>query len=129
MGVPNMDVLGEASQLGLFSDIYDVQQRLQFVFETYLEGIPSEQSTWEFAVAFSLDTLLAQQQLAKIDQSLQVILYGSEEATQPPAFVPVDVADAILHIVEFIESPADTAIADDVRELVLLVYTYVLERP
>ena len=125
----NMSTLEAASQQGLFSSIYGLQQRLQFMLDAYLEGIPNDQATWEFAVAFSLHTLLLQQPMVAIDPSLRAILYGSEQATVPPAFVPDDIADAIILVVSSGESSGEGVAAEAVREQIELIYAYVMDAP
>ena len=104
-----------------------MQQGLQFVFEAYLDGSANEQSTWEFAVAFALKTLLVQENLAKVDRSLRDILYGSEDATLPPAFLPQDIASAITRLVEFVEVPLDVSMVAEIHMLTQRIYNYLID--
>jgi len=126
MNSPDIDILKGASELRLFSDIYGLQQGLQFTFEAYLDGLENEQETWIFAVAFALRTLLKQAELERIEANLRDILYGSEVATAPPAFVPADVARAIVQLIEFIDVPLEASMVDESRELAQFIYDYVV---
>ena len=129
MNPPDLALLKGASEMGLFSGIYRLQQGLQFTFEAYLDGFENEQSTWEFAVAFALKTLLDQEELGKIEANLQDILYGSEEATFPPEFVLQDIAIAIIQLVEFIDIPVEAFMVDEIHTLAQLIYDYVVGEP
>ena len=122
---PDMDVLKEASDLGLFAEIYRLQGGLQSTFEAYLEGLSDEESTWTFAVAFSLRTLLGQLALERVEPELRAILYGAEEATSPPAFVPESIADAIKHLIAFVDVHLDATNLEQVRFLAQTIYGYV----
>jgi len=122
----DLTILKQASELGLFSGIYGLQQGLQFAFEAYLDGLKDEQETWEFAVAFALKTLLNQDELGSVDKSLRDILYGSEDAAFPPAFVSQDIAAAIARLVEFIEIPLESSVVEEIRSLSQLIYDYVV---
>jgi len=126
---PDPTMLKVAGELGLFSDIYGLQQGLQSTFEAYLDGFCDEQAMWEFAVAFALRTLLDQEELRMLEPSLRDILYGSTEALFPPAFVPQDVASAIVRLVEFIGVPLEAAMIDEIRACSQLIYEYVLDEP
>lgn len=126
MDPPDLVILRQASETGLFSDIYGLQQGLQFAFEAYLDGLEDQQGTWEFAVAFALKTLLNQEDLGKIEESLRDILYGSEEAALPPAFVPQDIKGTIARLVEFIEIPLEASMVDEIRTHAQLIYDYVV---
>jgi len=129
MDPPDLVTLKQASELGLFSDIYGIQQGLQFAFEAYLDGFDDEQSMWEFAVAFALNTLLDQEELGKIEANLRDILYGSEEAALPPEFVPQDIAVAIVRLVEFTDIPLKASMVEEIRGLAQLIYDYVVGEP
>ena len=129
MEPPDLATLKGASELGLFSGIYGLQQGLQFTFEAYLDGSGHEQSTWEFAVAFALKTLLDHEELGRIEASLRAILYGSEEAMFPPEFVPQGISVAIAQLVEFIEIPLEASIVSEIRALAQLIYDYVIGGP
>lgn len=126
---PDLDMLKGVSENGLFSDIYGLQQGLQFAFEAYLDGLADEQETWEFAVAFSLETLLGQTKLEKVEASLRDILYGSEEAVLPPAFVPQDVVSAIVELIQFVDIPLEASMADEICNLAQFIYDYVIGEP
>jgi len=126
MDPPDVAILKQASELGLFSDIYGLQQGMQFAFEAYLDGLTDEQKTWEFAVAFALKTLLNQEELGKVEGSLRDILYGSEDAAFPPAFVPQDVVVIIARLVEFIKVPLESSVVDEIRTHAQLIYDYVV---
>ena len=127
--LPDLAVLKEASVLGMFSDIYHLQGGLQSVFEAYLDGLNDQQDIWRFGVAFSLKTLLAQAILDEIEPGLRAILYGSEDAVLPPAFVPEDISAVIEQLAAHIDVPLDGAGLDEVRRLALLIYDYVVEQP
>ena len=129
MDAPDLVILKQASKLGLFSGIYELQQGLQFVFEAYLDGSADKQSTWEFAVAFALKTILDQEDLRKLETSLRDILYGSEGAMLPPTFVPQDIASAIARLVEFVEIPLTVSGVEEIRMLAQLIYDYVVGDP
>lgn len=129
MDAPDLVILKQASKLGLFSGIYELQQGLQFVFEAYLDGSADKQSTWEFAVAFALKTILDQEDLRKLETSLRDILYGSEGAMLPPTFVPQDIASAIARLVEFVEIPLTVSGVEEIRMLAQLIYDYVVGEP
>lgn len=126
--VSDMSVLKDASELGVFSDIYQLQTELQSVFETYLNGLSDEQDIWRFGVAFSLRTLLAQATLAEVDSNLLSILYGSEEAVSPPSFVPAEIASCIERLGLFVDVPLDDAGVNEVRHLAQIIYAYVVEQ-
>lgn len=129
LDAPDIEMLKEASELGVFSDIYRLQGGLQAAFEAYLDGLSEEQDTWEFAVAFSLRTLLGQSVLGTIEPSLRDILYGSEEAVLPPAFVPKDIAVAIEQLIAFVDVPLDGVSLEEVQLLAQFIYEYVVEKP
>lgn len=129
MNPPDLDVMKGASERGVFSDIYGLQQGLQFVFEAYLDGSANEQSTWKFAIAFALKTTLDQEDLRKLEASLRDILYGSEDATLPPAFLPQDIADAITRLIEFVEVPLEASMVIEVHMLAQRIYDYVIRGP
>lgn len=125
---PDMDMLKEASDLGLFSDIYRLQGGLQSVFEAYLEGLIDEQGIWNFSVAFSLRTLLRQlPPEARIEPGLRAILYGSDDAVGPPPFVSEVIGDAIEHLVALIDIDLDMASKEEVQFLAQAIYEYVVE--
>lgn len=121
-----IDLLKEASDLGLFSDIYSLQRGLQNAFEAYLEGLVDEQGTWRFAVAFSLRTLLRQSALERIEPDLRAILYGAEEAVGPPTFVPDDIADAIENLIAAVNVPLDATSLEEAQLLAQTIYEYVM---
>lgn len=129
MDPPDLAILKDASELGLFSSIYGLQQGLQFTFEAYLDGSEDEESTWEFAVAFALKTLLDQEELGKIEGSLRAILYGSEEAMFPPEFAPQGISIVIMQLVEFIDIPLEASMIDEIRALAQVIYNYVVGEP
>jgi hypothetical protein len=123
---PDIEGLKEASDLGVFSDIYRLQGGLQVTFEAYLDGLSDMQDTWGFAVGFSLRTLLAQSAPERIEPSLSVILYGSEDAEGPPSFVPADVADAIEHLITFVSLPLEGTDLEEAQLLAQFIYEYVV---
>ncbi len=125
----DLDRLKQASDEGLFADIYSLQQELQSVFGTYLDGITDEHEKWSFAVAFALRTLLAQESPETIDADLQDILYGSPDATGPPSFVPEEPADAIRQLITYVGIPLDTAAVDEIHRLAQLIYDNVVAEP
>jgi len=129
MDPPDLAILKDASELGLFSSIYGLQQGLQFTFEAYLDGSEDEESTWEFAVAFALKTLLDQEELGVIEANLRHILYGSEEAMFPPKFIPPGISIVITQLVEFIDIPLEASMIDEIRALAQLIYNYVVGEP
>jgi hypothetical protein len=124
----DVDVLKAASDGGLFSGIYALQQGLQFALETVLEEIRDEQGTWEFAVAFALKTALDQQELSQLDEGLRDILYGSDQADAPPAFVPQGVAQDIVRLAGFVDIPIALEMEGALRELIQSIYDYVMNR-
>jgi len=126
LGSPDIEVLKEASELGVFSDIYRLQGGLQAAFEACMDGLSDEQGTWEFAVAFSLRTLLGQSVLEMIEPSLRNILYGSEEAEGPPAFVSEDIGLAIEQLIAFVDVPLDVTSLEEVQSLAQAIYEYVM---
>ena len=129
LDAPDIEMLKDASDLGVFSDIYRLQGGLQSTFEAYLDGLSDEQHTWTFAAAFSLRTLLGQSALETIKPSLRDILYGSEEAALPPAFVPESIADAIEDLIAFVDVPLDVISLEEVQLLAQSIYEYVMGEP
>lgn len=127
--VPDLAVVKEASELGMFSEIYHLQGGLQSVFEAYLDSISDEQDIWEFGVAFSLRTLLTQAVLDRIEPGLRAILHGSEDAVLPPPFVPEEIASVIEKLTMLVDVPLDGTRSDEARHLALLIYEFVMERP
>jgi len=125
----DLSALKQASELGVFSDIYRLQGELQSVFEAYLDGLSDEQDIWRFGVAFSLRTLLAQDALEEIEHNLLAILYGSEDAVSPPAFVPVEITSVIEQLAVFIDIALDESGEDEVRRLAQIIYGYAIECP
>ncbi|MFC2079283.1 hypothetical protein ACFLSZ_04815 [Candidatus Bipolaricaulota bacterium] len=124
---PDLAILKGASELGLFADIYELQNGMQFAFEAYLDGLTNEQAKWEFAVAFALKTVLDQEDLTKIEPGLRDILYGSEEATLPPPFVSQDIATAIMQLVEFVDIPLEASMVVEIRMLAQRIYEFVVD--
>lgn len=126
---PLLDLLKQASEWGLFSSIHRLQQGLQFTFEAYFDDLEDDRSTWEFAVAFALRTLLDQEKIGQIKRNLQDILYGSEQALLPPAFVCQEIAVSIMRLVEFIDIPLEESMVEEIRFLAQLIYHYVVSEP
>jgi len=126
---PDIGKLKSASELGVFSGIYELQQGLQFAFEAYLDGLTDAQETWGFAAAFSLNTLLGQAELVRVEASLRDILCGSEGAVLPPAFVPQEIGGAIAELIEFIDVPLEASVVDEIRILARLIYDYAVGEP
>jgi hypothetical protein len=126
MGTPDPSLLKRASELGLFSGIYGVQEGLQQTFEAALHGLENEHQTWSFSVAFALKTLLRQTEPGRVGANLRDILYGSEDALLPPAFVPPDIAEAIADLVELVGSPTEESREEKLRLLAQVIYDYVL---
>jgi len=124
---PDYAQLKDASDRGVFSDIYRMQGGLQTAFEVYLDGISEEYDVWRFAVAFSLRTLLASTVLEHIDPNLRAILYGAEEATRPPAFVPEKIAVAIEELLTYVGAPLEESDLEDVRFVAQFIYEYVVQ--
>ena len=79
-----------------------------------------------FAVAFAMKTLLAQDALHFGKGDLRDILYGSEAATAPPAFVPEDVAEVIVRLVDATEVPASETTPQQIEVLAQRIYDYVV---
>lgn len=129
MELPHLDRLKEASAAGLFSGIYDLQQELQSVFEGVLGDLDSGQDQWSFGVAFSLRALLTQTGWTTIGDDLRGILYGSEDAASPPAFVDADLAEAIEALMAYVGTPLDDTAARAARELAQTVYDAVIAGP
>jgi hypothetical protein len=126
---PDLTVLKQTSELGVFSDIYHLQEGLQSVFEAYLDGLGDEQDIWEFGAAFSLRTFLSQAVVEEIEPSLRAILYGSEGAVNPPMFVPEEICSVIEQLMMLVDVPLDGASLDEARRLAWLIYEYVIGRP
>jgi len=126
---PEIGVLNGASELGVFSGIYGLQKGLRFAFEAYLNGLKDAREIWEFAAAFSLKTLLGQTELVRVEATLRDILYGSEGAVLPPAFVPQDVADTIAELIKFVAVPLEASMVDEIRILAQRIYDYAVEEP
>ena len=126
LDAPNIEMLKDASDLGVFSDIYRLQGGLQTTFEEYMDGLSDEQAIWTFAVAFSLRTLLGQSILETIEPNLRAILYGSEEAEGAPEFVPEDIAVAIEQLIAFVDVRLDAASLEEVQLLAQFIYEYVM---
>jgi hypothetical protein len=121
------DLLESVSDAGLFSDIYEFQLELQLFFEAAFGSYLDPQAAWEFAVAFALNTLLGQGELlSRIEGDLEDILYGSEEAIQPPEFVPEEIAAAIVQLVQYIGVPLDESMMNEVRVLAQVIFNHVL---
>ncbi len=129
MEVPELDRLKEASAIGLFSGIYDLQQELQSVFEGVLSDLEGDQDQWSFGVAFSLRTLLTQTEWTTIGDSLRSILYGSEDADAVPAFVDTELAEVIEELITYVGIPLDASAATAARELAQTVYDAVIADP
>ncbi len=125
-GASDLEVLHKASEEGLFSTIYDLQQELQSVFEICLDSLREPEEKWSFAAAFSLRTLLKQEAPETISSSLRDILFGSPEATSPPGFVPEVETAAINKLLTYINVPLDETGIEDVHDLAQSVYTYVM---
>ncbi len=124
---PDIEALALASDDGFFSDIYALQGGLQSAFEGYLNALVHAQDTWEFGVSFSLRTLLAFSAVEQVDVTLRAILHGGEQAMQPPASVPEDIALAIEQLLAFSGIPLQDEEREHVRQLAHLIYRYVMD--
>lgn len=125
----DLDVLKRAGDEGLFAEIYALQDALQIALDAVLEELPDDVRMWEFAVAFSLRTLLNAGETSRLEPSLRSILYGSEEASEPPAFLPEELSQSIIELAALIGVPLDDAARSRARELAETVYHDVMERP
>jgi len=129
LGSPDIALMKEASDLGLFAEIYHLQEGLATAFDAYLDGLNDEQSTWAFGAAFALRTVLDQLPLERIEPNLRTILYGSDQAVAPPAFIPSDIADVIDNLVSFVDVPVDADELAFVEHWAQDIYQYVIEMP
>jgi len=90
------ELLAQASDDGLFAEIKALQDRMQGLLDAFLDGIEEDQALWAFGVAFAMQSMLAQDGIPQIDASIHDILYGASEATEPPTFVPPELADLLI---------------------------------
>ncbi len=124
---PEDSLLKEAATNGLFSDIRTLQQSLQDALEAVMETLEDERDRWSFGVAFALRTLLLQDPLKRVGEELTAILYGSEEAEVPPAFVPEDIAEAIERLVPWVGVPLVGDAEQEVRSMAQFLFDAVMK--
>jgi len=96
----DLDRLKQASRDRLFATINAMNDRLEGVFSSALDGIGDGVGRWRFAVAFAVRSILRRGAPDRIDSNIAEILYGGEGRTAPPIDVPADVSDAMVGLVE-----------------------------
>jgi len=86
----DIDTLKQAADDGLFAAVSDENKELEGLFSSTL-GTYTGTRQWMFAVAFSMRTILEQQDLVRLDSSLGEILLGPEDSPYGEGIIPPEV--------------------------------------
>jgi len=111
----DLDLLRQASRDRLFATIRALNERLEAVFATAVEGIGEGIERWWFAVAFSMRSILRRGDPERIDSNIAEILYGEADGAGPPIEVPPRVSDAMAGL---IDRSGRTLLPDEVEAVV-----------
>ncbi len=110
----DLDTFKQAADDGLFVAISDESKELEKLFSSTLDTYTGNQQ-WNFAVAFSMRTILTQKDLVKLDSSLSEILLGPADHPYGAGIVP----QAVLPQARELAALAGTDLDNTGRQLAL----------
>ena len=123
------EVLGAASEEGLFAGIKRINDLLEIALDEILDGLGEGVERWTFAVTFSMRSLLNRSQVERLDANLREILYGDPEGTAPPFAVPDDVASAMERLVDLCERDLAEGDVDEAFGAARAIYEHFVGGP
>jgi len=121
----DLDTFKQAADDGLFVAISDENKELEGLFSSMVDTY-SGREQWKFAATFSIQTILKQGNLVRLDSSLREILLGPEDDPYAAGIVPA----TVLPQVEELATLAGTDLDDARQQLALSlaheVYGYLM---
>jgi hypothetical protein len=114
----------EASDAGLFARIYGLNELLEDAFAETFDAIRDDEVRWCFAIAFSTRTLVNRDRVERLDESLDEILYGGPNRTDPPFAVPEEISDAMAALVALSGRDLEPDESDRARSLAAEIHAY-----
>jgi hypothetical protein len=116
--------VGEASDAGLFARIYVLNELLEDAFAETFDAIRDDEARWCFAVTFATRTLVNRERVKRLDESLDEILYGGPNRSEPPFSVPEEIADAMASLVALSGRDLEPDESDRARSLAAEIHAY-----
>jgi hypothetical protein len=123
------DVLGAASDGGLFAEIKRMNDLMETALDEILAGMGEGIERWAFAVTFSIRTLLNQTEVERINTNLREILYADPEGTASPFAVPTEVASAMERLVELSGRELSVTQREDAVRSATVIYEHFVAGP
>jgi hypothetical protein len=123
------DILGAASDEGLFAEIKRMNDLMEAALDQILAGMGEGIERWMFATTFSIRTLLNQTEIERIDTNLREILYADSEGTAPPFAVPTEIAAAMERLIGLSGRELSEAEIEDATRAAASIYEYFITEP
>jgi hypothetical protein len=95
----DLDDVEEASEAGLFAEIHALNEGLDALFTSVVDGFEVPEVRWCFAVAFAARAIANRGSVDRITQDLSAVFYGAESAVSIPFSVPDSVAKAMTGLI------------------------------
>lgn len=120
-----IDTLKQAADDGLFAAVSDENKELTGLFSSTLDTYTGTRQ-WMFAVAFSMRTILEQQDLVKLDSSLREILLGPEDSPYGEGIIPPEVLPQSRELATLAGIDLDRAKRERARVLAREIYDFLV---
>ena len=126
LATADLDMLKRAADDGLFVAVSDENKELEGLFSSTLDTyVGSEQ--WKFATAFSMRTLIEQEDLIKLDSSLSEILIGPKDSPYDEGIVPAAVLSQARELALLVGINLDDKERERALALAREIYEYLME--
>ncbi len=125
LSAPDMGILQDAADSGLFAAISGANKELEAVFTSTIDGYATKER-WAFDVAFSMRTLLSRGDFAKLDRSLSQILLGPDGAQYGPGVIPLGIVSQVNAVASLAGRDLDEAEQQKAAAVTQEIYDYLM---
>lgn len=119
-------VLADLAGRGFFSRIQALNGILQEVFSQTLEDLQPGFDHWSFSAAFATRTVLLQEELLRIDPSLEQILLGA--GSSPSVDLPDEIAEAVRSLASLSGRDLSPEEREEAQRFALQIHAFLVGR-